>query len=107
MPTIHFILKDGSTQSVVTRTGTSAMEAAIRGNVRGIDAECGGSCVCATCHVVVADGFIDRLPAPDDEELEMLGCVAAEREPGSRLSCQISVTEAIDGLTLRVPATQS
>jgi 2Fe-2S ferredoxin len=107
MPKIHFILLDGSTREVEAKPGASLMESAIRANVRGIDAECGGLCSCATCHVYVADGFIDRLTPPDDEETAMLDFVAAERQPGSRLSCQIPLTKALDGLTVRVPSIQS
>jgi 2Fe-2S ferredoxin len=107
MPTINFILKDGNTKAVDTKVGASVMETAIRGNVRGIDAECGGSCICATCHVYVEEAFIDQLPTPDDLEAEMLEGVAAQRLPGSRLSCQVIVTAALDGLTVRVPQTQS
>ena len=107
MPTINFILHDGSAKAVDTKAGASVMETAIRGNVRGIDAECGGSCSCATCHVYVEDAFIDLLDPPDDLEAEMLEGVAAERRPGSRLSCKVFVTAALDGLTVRVPETQS
>jgi 2Fe-2S ferredoxin len=107
MPTIHYILKDGSTKSVEAKAGTSVMENAIRANVRGIDAECGGCCSCATCHVYVADDFIARLPAPDEMEDELLEGVAAERRPGSRLSCQLQVSAELDGLTVQVPETQS
>jgi 2Fe-2S ferredoxin len=83
------------------------METAIHHNVRGIDAECGGSCSCATCHVYVADGFIERLTPPDDMESELLDGVAAERLPGSRLSCQIAMTAELDGLTVRIPRSQA
>lgn len=107
MPTINFILKDGSTRAVEAPAGLSVMEAAIRNNVRGIDAECGGSCSCATCHVYVDDAFLDRLPAPDDMELELLDGVAAERLPGSRLSCQIPLSAELDGIVVRVPAQQA
>jgi 2Fe-2S ferredoxin len=107
MPTIHYILKDGSSCSVEAKAGTSVMENAIRGNVRGIDAECGGSCSCATCHVYVDDRYVDRVPAPDAMEDELLEGVAAERLPGSRLSCQLTVTAALDGLTVRIPGRQS
>lgn len=106
MPTIHYILKDGSTRSVEAKAGASVMETAIHHNIRGIDAECGGSCSCATCHVYVADDFLDRLEPPDEMEDELLDGTASEREPGSRLSCQITVTAALDGLTVRVPQTQ-
>lgn len=107
MPTIHFILKDGSTRSVDAKSGASVMETAIHNNVRGIDAECGGCCSCATCHVYVADDDIARLPAPDAMEDELLDGVAAERRPGSRLGCQIVLGPELDGLTVRVPETQS
>jgi 2Fe-2S ferredoxin len=107
MPTIHYILKDGSTRSVDAKAGSSVMENAIRGNVRGIDAECGGSCSCATCHVYVDEAFIGLLPPADEMESELLEGVASERLPGSRLSCQITMTASLDGLTVRVPETQS
>lgn len=107
MPTIHYILTDGSTRSLQARLGASVMETAVHHDVRGIDAECGGSCSCATCHVYVDAAFADRLSAPDEMETELLDGVAAPRLPGSRLSCQITVTEALDGLTVRVPPTQA
>lgn len=106
MPTINFILKDGTTRSIEARIGRSVMENAVSNNVRGIDAECGGSCSCATCHVYVDPAFIGRLQPADDMENEMLDGVASAREAGSRLSCQISMTEELDGLTVRVPETQ-
>jgi ferredoxin, 2Fe-2S len=106
MPTIHYILQDGSTRSIEARLGASVMETAIHHNVRGIDAECGGSCSCATCHVYVDDGFAGRLPPPDDMEHELLEGVASQRLPNSRLSCQLQVTADLDGLTVRVPRTQ-
>ena len=107
MPTIHYILKDGSTRSIEAKPGASVMETAIHHNVRGIDAECGGSCSCATCHVYVDDTFIERLPPPDDMESELLDGVAAERLRGSRLSCQIAMTAELDGLTVRIPQSQA
>lgn len=107
MPTIHYILQDGSSRSIEAKAGSSVMENAIRGNVRGIDAECGGSCSCATCHVYVDDAYLNRLPPPDDMESDLLDGVASERRPGSRLSCQLSMTAELDGLTVRVPETQS
>ena len=106
MPTIHYILKDGSTRSIDAKPGSSVMENAVRNNVRGIDAECGGSCSCATCHVYVDDAFVTLLPPADDMENDLLDGVAAERQPGSRLSCQITMTADLDGLTVRVPETQ-
>ena len=107
MPTIHYILKDGTTRSVDAKPGSSVMENAIRGNVRGIDAECGGSCSCATCHVYVDEAFFGKLPAPDEMENELLDGVAAERRATSRLSCQLAMSAELDGLTVRIPETQS
>ncbi len=106
MTTIHYILLDGSTRSVDAKAGSSVMENAIRNNLRGIEAECGGSCSCATCHVYVDEAFVDRLPPPDDMESELLDGVAAERRPTSRLSCQLTVSDALEGLTVRIPSTQ-
>lgn len=106
MPTIHYILQDGSRSSVEARIGSSVMESAIHSNIRGIDAECGGACSCATCHVYVDAEFVDRLPPADETEAELLAFVASERLPGSRLSCQLAMTAELDGLTVRVPQTQ-
>jgi 2Fe-2S ferredoxin len=106
MPIIHYILQDGSTRSIDAKAGASVMETAIHHNVRGIDAECGGSCSCATCHVYVADADMSRLPPPDEMENELLDGVASERLPGSRLSCQIAVAPELDGLTVHIPESQ-
>ena len=86
--------------------GVSVMQAATGYGVPGILAECGGSAICATCHVIVDDAWIDRLPAPLANELEMLECTASERLPGSRLSCQIQLNPALQGLVLRLPERQ-
>lgn len=106
MPTIHYILKDGTTRSVEAKPGASVMETAIRHNIRGIDAECGGSCSCATCHVYVDQADLSRLTPPDEMEDELLDGTASARASNSRLSCQITVTAELDGLTVRVPETQ-
>ena len=106
MPTIHYILRDGSTRSVQAKAGASVMETAIQHNIRGIDAECGGSCSCATCHVYVDEAFVARLTPPDEMEDELLDGVASARTPASRLSCQLSMTAELDGLTVRVPESQ-
>jgi len=106
MPTIHYILKDGSTRSVEAKLGASVMETAIHHNVRGIDAECGGCCSCATCHVYVDEAYVSRLSPPDDMEDGLLDGVASERRPGSRLSCQLTITAELEGLTVRVPEAQ-
>lgn len=106
MPEIHFIQQDGTRRSVEAKNGASVMETAVHNNVRGIDAECGGCCSCATCHVVVDGAFLHLLPAADEMEEELLDAVAAGREAGSRLSCQIAVSPELDGLVVRIPETQ-
>ena len=82
------------------------MAAAQSSGVAGIEAECGGSLSCGTCHVYLDDACIDKVPVPSAPEIEMLDLVAAERRPGSRLSCQIRVDDGMDGLVVHVPPTQ-
>jgi len=106
MPTIHFIQADGSRRELETPEGASVMQVATGAGLQGIVGECGGSAMCATCHVYVDDAWAGQLPAPLSNELEMLECTASERLPTSRLSCQIKMTAALDGIVLRLPATQ-
>ena len=82
------------------------MEGAVQNGIDGILAECGGSCMCATCHVYVEVDFLARLNPIEEAEEEMLGCTAAERKPNSRLSCQIHVTAELDGLVVNLPPKQ-
>ena len=107
MPTVHYVLPDGTSRSVAVPEGTSVMRGAIDNNLRGIDAECGGCLSCATCHVYVDERFVGLLEPASAQEQEMLEFVAAERRPESRLSCQISMTAGLDGLTVRMPDRQS
>lgn len=107
MPTIIYIQPDGVERRVDVAEGLSVMLGAIQNNVRGIDAECGGCLSCATCHVYVDPADRDRLPPMAADEDELLAGVAAERRPTSRLSCQIAMTAALDGLVVQVPPTQS
>ncbi len=107
MPTVHYVLTDGSTRSVEVATGESLMRGAILNNVRGVDAECGGCLSCATCHVYVDEAWAARVPAPGADEDEMLSGVAAERRPTSRLACQIVVTPELAGIVVRVPDRQA
>jgi 2Fe-2S ferredoxin len=86
--------------------GTTVMQAATSNGVPGILAVCGGEMACATCHVYVEDGPVDALPAISDDEEEMLDCVAAPREENSRLSCQLPMSAATDGLVVRIPPRQ-
>lgn len=106
MPRIVFVQADGREQSVQAVVGASAMQTAMSAGVAGIVAECGGSAMCATCHVYVDPAWIDQIPAPLANELEMLECTAADRLDNSRLSCQIKATEALDGLVIRIPDRQ-
>lgn len=104
---IIFISPDGAQREVQGSVGSSAMRAARSNNVAGIEAECAGSLSCGTCHVYVSQESACKLPAPSEQEAEMLDFVAAERRLGSRLSCQIVLTDELDGLMLEIPSTQT
>lgn len=106
MPQIIFIHPDGREQPVQAAEGASVMQAATGAGIAGIVAECGGSAMCATCHVYVEPAWLQRLEPPLANELEMLECTADERRPESRLSCQIKLGAALDGLVLRLPERQ-
>lgn len=107
MPRITYVLHEGTRCEIETETGASIMETAIKNNVKGIDAECGGCLSCATCHVYVDEAWFAKLPPPEADETDMLGFVAAEHRPTSRLSCQIRMDESLDGIVVRVPDRQS
>ncbi|MBS0979627.1 MULTISPECIES: 2Fe-2S iron-sulfur cluster-binding protein [Acetobacter] len=106
MPELIFHQRDGSVRKVDAKSGVSVMQLAIQANIRGIDAECGGACACATCHVYIDESYSDRLPDLTDEESEMLEGVAAERRPNSRLACQVMVDDSMDGMGIEVPDRQ-
>lgn len=106
MPTVNFILPTGERRAVDVAPGTTVMTAAVKNGVDGIIGECGGVCMCATCHIYVEEPFLDRLPRSQDTEQAVLEVTNAERLPNSRLSCQIKMTDALDGLTVRVPESQ-
>jgi ferredoxin, 2Fe-2S len=105
MAKVTFIQPDGKAQTVEIAPGWSVMEGAVRALVPGIDADCGGACACATCHVYVDPAWEARLPAKSDMEEAMLD-FAPEVKANSRLSCQLRVTSEMDGLVVRVPASQ-
>ncbi len=107
MTTITFIHPDNRSESVDAEDGASVMLAALTHGVDGIVAECGGNAVCATCHVYVDPAFVGRLDPVSDDEDALLDGTASERLPNSRLSCQIKVTPALDGLVVRLPKRQS
>lgn len=106
MPKITFIEFNGTTHAVDAAAGQSVMLVATSNRVPGIVADCGGSCSCATCHVYVDPGWLDRIPAPSNTEKEMIEC-ALHVQDNSRLGCQIEVTEALDGLVIRIPESQT
>ena len=106
MPKVTYRQHDGSEETVEVRAGTSLMLGALTNGVDGIEAECGGSCMCATCHVYVDEAWLDKLPKVQILEDEMLDDTAAERKPNSRLSCQIEMSDALDGITVELPETQ-
>ncbi|MEK9283209.1 MULTISPECIES: 2Fe-2S iron-sulfur cluster-binding protein [unclassified Bradyrhizobium] len=106
MPAIIFIHPDGKSDRIETSDGESAMQAATRHGLDGILAECGGNAMCATCHVYVDESWLARLPAMADDEDALLDGTAAERQPASRLSCQIVITPDLDGLIVRLPERQ-
>ena len=105
MARITFVLPDGEAREIEAVVGRSLMEAASRHSMPGILAECGGACACATCHVLVDGEWIDRLPAASALETSMLEFVEGQ-EATSRLSCQIKVTDEMNGLKVRVPVEQ-
>jgi ferredoxin, 2Fe-2S len=102
---ITFIDSHGEKRVCDAEEGSTVMEAAIRNSVPEITAECGGACACATCHVYVAEDYLDKTGTPDPKEEDMLDFAYAV-QGNSRLSCQIKVTPALDGLTVTTPPRQ-
>lgn len=105
MPKITFIEQDGTPHEVEAEVGMTVMEAAVKNSVPGIEAECGGACSCATCHVYVDNDWRKKTGQPDEMEEDMLDFAFDVRD-SSRLSCQIKVTEELDGLLVTVPEKQ-
>lgn len=105
MPQVTFIDAHGESRTVEGETGATVMEVAIRNGVPGIEAECGGACACATCHVYVDDAWAAKTGNPEPMEEDMLD-FAFEVKPTSRLSCQIKLRDELDGLVVRTPTRQ-
>ena len=101
MPKVIYITPNGERIEVDVENGYSVMEGAINNNVEGIVAECGGACACATCHSYIDESWLDRLPEMDDMEDSMLDA-AYERKDNSRLTCQIEMSNELDGLIVNV-----
>jgi 2Fe-2S ferredoxin len=102
MPNITFIEPDGTTRDIAFTPGETVMQAATGAGIAGIIGECGGSCMCATCHVYLDEADFARLPAAESLELETLEFVATNPRTTSRLGCQIRLDDALDGLVLHV-----
>lgn len=106
MAKITYITHEGTHYDVDAENGSTVMENAIKNGVPGIEAECGGACACATCHVYVDEAWTEIVGDPEPMEEDMLD-FAYEVQPNSRLSCQIKVTDELDGLVVRVPERQA
>jgi ferredoxin, 2Fe-2S len=106
MAKITYIDHEGKSRVVEAETGSTVMENAIRNSIPGIEAECGGACACATCHVYVDEAWTDIVGGPSPMEEDMLD-FGFEVKPNSRLSCQIKVSDALDGLIVRTPERQA
>ena len=105
MPKITYIEHDGKTHTIEVASGLSVMEGAVQNNIPGIDSDCGGSMACATCHVYVKEEWFNKLPKKEDGEEDMLD-MAFEPKKNSRLSCQLMVSDQLDGLVVNLPEKQ-
>jgi len=105
MPKMKYVEHNGTEHEIEVPAGWSVMEGAVKNLVPGIDADCGGACACATCHVYVDPAWLSKLTPKQDMEETMLD-FAQDLEPNSRLSCQIKVTPELDGLVVRMPKSQ-
>ena len=106
MPKITYIEHNGKSHTLNVENGLTVMEGAIQNNIPGIDADCGGGCACATCHVYVDEKWFNKLPKPEEGEIDMID-MAFEPKKNSRLSCQLIVTDEMDGLEVTTPEKQS
>ena len=106
MPKITYIEHNGESHTIEVTNGLSVMEGAVQNNIPGIDADCGGSMACATCHVYVKEEWFNKLPKKEDGEEDMLD-MAFEPNKFSRLSCQLTVIDELEGLTVQLPSKQA
>jgi 2Fe-2S ferredoxin len=106
MPKVTYVLPGGVSRQLEVPSGISVMQAALNHRIEGILGECGGSCMCATCHVYVDPAYLPRIPPATGNEKSMLSIAAEGPQPNSRLSCQLKMTEALDGIVVRLPARQ-
>ena len=106
MAKITYITKDATAHTIEVQNGLTVMEGAVQNDIPGIDADCGGSMACATCHVYVDQQWIDKIPKAEDAENDMID-MAFEPKKNSRLSCQIIVSEELNGLEVTTPEKQT
>ena len=106
MPKITYIDNLNNTKTIDIENGLTVMEGAVQNNIPGIDADCGGSMACATCHVYVEEKWFDKLPKAEDAEIDMID-MAYEPKKNSRLSCQLIVSDELEGLIVTTPEKQS
>ena len=106
MPKITYKDKDGNSKTIEVEKGLTVMEGAVQNDIPGIDADCGGSMACSTCHVYVEEKWFDKLPKAEDAEVDMID-MAYDPKKNSRLSCQLIVTNELDGLIVTTPEKQS
>ena len=106
MAKVTYIENSGSSHTIEIANGLSVMEGAVQNDIPGIDADCGGGMACATCHVYVKDDWFDKITTKEDGEEDMLD-MAFEPKKNSRLSCQIIISDELDGLTVSIPSKQS
>tara|TARA_B100000686_G_C16393741_1_gene763764 strand:- start:415 stop:735 length:321 start_codon:yes stop_codon:yes gene_type:complete len=106
MPKITYIEHNGKSHTIEVAKELSVMEGALQNNISGIDADCGGACACATCHVYVDEKWFDKLPKKEAAEQDMLD-MAFEPKKNSRLACQITASDELDGLVVKMPSKQA
>ena len=106
MTKINYITHDNQTHSIDVQNGLTVMEGAVQNDIPGIDADCGGGMACATCHVYVEEKWLDKLPKAEEAEIDMID-MAFEPKKNSRLSCQLIVSDDLDGLKVKTPSKQS
>jgi 2Fe-2S ferredoxin len=105
MPKINYITHENQKRTIEVQNGLTVMEGAVQNDIPGIDADCGGGMACATCHVYVKEEWLDKLPKKEDGEEDMLD-MAFEPKQNSRLSCQLIVSDELDGLIVNIPSRQ-
>ena len=106
MAKVTYIEHSGNSHTIEIANGLSVMEGAVQNDIPGIDADCGGGMACATCHVYVKEEWLNKIPKAEEAEIDMID-MAFEPKKNSRLSCQIIITEELDGFTVTTPEKQS